>query len=136
MVKVLKNFEIEAIVNILANQESLLNSSTKNLDIEILWKIDSNFRKMISVAQNIQSMREKINLKYSDDEHSVSEMDEHTHELGRRIKKEFINEYQEEMNKFLNIENELEISTVSIEDLKACCISGKDFQSIKFMIEN
>lgn len=132
----LKNFEIEFVVNMLSNQDSLLNSGSpdKKIPISVLWAIDENFRKLIAISQKINEMKQKIQIKYSSDKYS-EDMYEDGNLVGRNIKKEYLHDFQKDMDDLMMIDNDIEISTIPYALIKNFATNGKDFQSIKFMIE-
>lgn len=132
----IKNYEIESLINILSDQNSLLNSDDKELPIHILWVIDENFKKLNDIMQKIISMKQKVQSKFSDDDHSYPVYDDNGNENGRNIKDEYIDEWRKQISELLNIENEIEISTIPLSSINKLSISGRDYQSIKFMIEN
>lgn len=135
MKKTFKNFEIEAIVNMLAGSNGLLNSD-KEMDVTFLWNLDKNFRTLNNLATQIGELKEKLQRKYSNDEMSDKSTDDDGNEV-RIVKSEYINKFQQEMQDLLMIENEVEIATVPFESLKKLgTLSGKELNSVRFMIED
>lgn len=128
----LKNFEIREILNTLSKPNSLVNSSEK-MPIKILWVIDGNLRKLSEIAKRIDEKQEQINQNYSTDEKSEPAIFENG-EMGRKIKIEFLQEYQNEVNELMNIENEIDIETLSIDIFNNIELSPAEFNSIRFML--
>lgn len=133
----LKNYEIVNIVNALSETDSLLNSKepSKRLGSFLLWDIDNNFSSLLTLAKKINEFRVNIDKIYSDNEHSYTDTDENGNSI-HRVKDEFIDEYKNEVETFMNKENEVSINMISINDLNGYDLIPSDFQSIKFMINN
>lgn len=129
----LTNFEVKAIVNLLQRKDSIINSD-KSYPISLLWIIDDNLRKLHDILVKAENMAKKIAKKYSDDEHSFEKVNEHG-ETARMIKPEFREAYNNDFIELNSITNEISISTIPYEDIEKFEITGKDFQSIRFMIE-
>lgn len=129
----LTNFEVKAIVNLLQRKDSIINSD-KSYPISLLWIIDDNLRKLYDILVKAEDMAKKISKKYSDDEHSFKKVDENG-ETARMIKPEFREAYNNDFIELNSITNEISISTIPYEDIEKYEITGKDFQSIRFMIE-
>lgn len=127
----LNNSEIQAIVRNLSDQNSLLNSNdqTKKVAFSILWRLDGNFRKLSDISSRVDDEINKINSKYLDDKYSYDD------EGGRRVKPEYLNDYNSSISEVLSTENEIEISTVTFSELDKYDLVPSDFQSIRFMIE-
>lgn len=129
----LKNFEIREIINALTGQNSLIYS-TEKMPIKILWVIDGNLTKLKEIAQRIDQKQEEINQSYNTEEKSENFTFENGEE-GRRVKEEFLQEYREEINELMMIENEVNIETLSIDDFNNISLSPAEFGSIRFMLE-
>lgn len=128
----LKNFEIREIINNLAGQNSLIYS-TEKMPIKILWVIDGNLTKLKEIAERIDQKQEEINQSYNTEEKSENFTFENGEE-GRRVKEEFLQEYREEINELMMIENEVDIETLSIDDFNNISLSPAEFGSIRFML--
>ena len=128
----LKNFEIQDIINTLSGENSLINSSQK-MPIKILWKIDGNLRKLKEFAIRIDEKQTEINQTYSTDEKSENLTLDNGEEV-RKVKEEFLQEYQTEINDLMNIENDVDIETLSINDFNNIELSPTEFGSIRFML--
>ena len=129
----LKNFEIREIISNLAGQNSLIYS-TEKMPIKILWVIDGNLTKLKEIAERIDQKQEEINQSYNTEEKSEDFTFENGEE-GRRVKEEFLQEYREEINELMMIENEVNIETLSIDDFNNISLSPAEFGSIRFMLE-
>ena len=129
----LKNFEIREIINNLAGQNSLIYS-TEKMPIKILWVIDGNLTKLKEIVERIDQKQEEINQSYNTEEKSENFTFENGEE-GRRVKEEFLQEYREEINELMMIENEVNIETLSIDDFNNISLSPAEFGSIRFMLE-
>ena len=129
----LTNYEIRAIVGLLQRNDGILNSDN-SYPLPILWVIDENRRKLYDIAVRIDEADKKIRDKYSDDEHSF-EITLDNGNTDRQVKDEYLKDFQKELTELNNITNEISISTINYNDLVNYEISGKDLQSIKFMIE-
>lgn len=133
----MKNFEIKNIVEVLASKDSILNFDDKDrkISFNILWNIDTNFRILFDIAKRVNGTLEKIENKYSDNEHSTAIINENGDEIGRNVKDEYINSINMERYELMNVDNEISISTISLSELSNYNLTGKEFQSIRFMIE-
>jgi hypothetical protein len=129
----LTNYEIRAILGLLQRQDGILNSD-KPYPLSILWVIDENRHKLYDIAVRIDEADKKIRDKYSDDEHSF-EITLENGNTDRQVKDEYIKDFQKELTELNNITNEISVSTINYNDLVNYEISGKDLQSVKFMIE-
>ena len=78
-------------------------------------------------------MVEDIQNQFSSDEFSEPAI-ENGKEIGRRIKMEYEKDFSEKIDALMIIENEIDINMVNINSINNLSLSGKDFQSIKFMI--
>ncbi len=132
----LRNFEIEGIVKVLDNSESLLNTSdpTKKLPISVLWTMDENMTKLREIASRINKKREEIQGEYADDEHSFTETQEDG-SMVRKVKEEYLKEFIEKMNELMSIENEINIKPIMIETIADCSLVPSDYRSIRFMLD-
>ena len=129
----IKNYEIKKIVTDLSSKESFMNTNSNELPISLLWDISNNFDKLLSLSEKIDKMVEDIQNQFSSDEFSEPAI-ENGKEIGRRIKMEYENDFSEKIDALMKIENEIDINMVNINSINNLSLSGKDFQSIKFMI--
>ena len=132
----LKNIEIETIVNSLDSSTSIRNSSdpAKKLPIKLLWKIEKNYKTLRSLVDQLHAMRDTIVSKYSTDEKSVEETLE-SGETIRKVKPEFLDEWRTELEELAQVENDVEIDTISITEIENLDMVPGDFATIKFMVE-
>ena len=129
----IKNYEIKKIVTDLSSKESFMNTNSNELPISLLWDISNNFDKLLSLSEKIDKMVEDIQNQFSSDEFSEPAI-ENGKEIGRRIKMEYEKDFSEKIDALMKIENEIDINMVNINSINNLSLSGKDFQSIKFMI--
>lgn len=130
------NYEIDAIVRNLDSPDSILSTDDpeKRLPISALWIMETNLDKMRDIARKIAKEREKIEMPFSDDEHS--EVFEENGQTVRRIKSQYMEDFQKQMAELLDIQNEIEISLVDVNVLERFSVTPRDFRSIKFMLIN
>lgn len=135
----LTNNEINAIVRLLSDKDSLLNSSDPNrrFPITVLWNIETNFKKLSELNQRSAEAEQKIREKYFDEEHTEQVLDDNENSTGQvAIKLEYRMEYIEQMNELASIENEVQIVTIPFESLEKYELNGSELQSIRFMIDD
>ena len=130
----LTNYEIKNIADSLMKPDSLLYSSEK-LPIKILWVIDGNLQKLNDIKKRIDDKQEEINQEYNNDEKSELTTFENG-ELGRKVKPEFLKEYQDQINELMLIKNDVDIETLSIDVFENILLSPSEFGSIRFMLED
>lgn len=133
----IKNWEVRSILELLNDKESLLNSDSpdKRLPLKIMWILDENYRKLIDISNKISEMEQKIWKRYFDEGKLNSEKDENGNEK-LLPKDEYKQSLSSEINELMLIDNELSIATVPLSEFEKYELSGKDFQSIRFMIES
>ena len=126
----LKNHEILEIVKTLSSDGSLMKSTTKKIDFDILWDIDKNLKELQKIVDSFNEMKKSIDDKYSDDKHSVQD------DKGRNVLPEFRNEYLSSVNQLLMADNEINICTIDVDRLKNSSegLTPSDFSAIKFML--
>ena len=71
---------------------------------------------------------------YSNDEKSVEEILE-SGEVVRKVKSEYLEDWQNELKELGLVENDVEIDTISITEIENPDMVPGDFASIKFMVE-
>ncbi len=126
----LKNHEVIEIVKTLSSDDSLMKSTTKKIDFDILWDIDKNLKELQKIVDSFNDMKKSIDDKYSDDKHSVQD------DKGRNVLPEFRNEYLSSVNQLLMADNEINICTIDVDRLKNSSegLTPSDFSAIKFML--
>lgn len=126
----LKNHEVIEIVKTLNSNDSLMKSTTKKIDFDILWDIDKNLKELQKIADSFNEMKKSIDTKYSDDEHSVQEGND------RNVLPEYRQEYLTSINQLLLANNEINITTIDVDELKESSegLTPSDFSAIKFML--
>ena len=133
----IKNWEVRGILNLLNDKDSLLNSDSpdKRLPIKVMWILDENYRKLCDIANKIGEMEQKIWKRYYDEGKVDSIKDENGNEK-LLVKDEYVQSINNETKELMNIENELSITTIPLSEFNEYKLNGRDFQSIRFMIEN
>lgn len=132
----LRNYEIEGILKILNNPNSILytDAPEKKLPVSVLWCMDENTEKLRNIETRINKKRDEIEQDYVDDEHSYIDTDENGI-TSRRVKPEFAKEFGNRMTELMNIENEVEIKPIMIETLSEYSMIPSDYRSIRFMLD-
>ena len=134
---ILKNYEVQNIVNLLSAQDSIINNCSDNkMPILLLWNIDKNFEKLNKINKNILEMRKNIEQGYMDDKYSYDNFDENGNLIGRQIKQEYIPEFAQKINELMSLDNEIDIATIPLSKLDDFSVDGVTLQSIKFMIDD
>ena len=108
----------------------------KNLPIKLGFAINKNMSAMETVAQAYDSERSKILAKYAEkDENGQYKTDGEEYVLTDK------ESYAKEITELLEIENEIQVHTVSVDDLERCdsdkfdSLSPNDLSVLEFMIE-
>lgn len=132
----LYNYEINGIVEALADPKSIMNTSDpeKKLPIEILWKMDENLEKLQSIDSRIRKKRGEIEQSYADDEHSYMDTLESGQSV-RKIKEEYLREFNAKIMELMQIQNEVEISPIDLNTLQGYSLVPRDYRSIRFMLD-
>ena len=130
------NYEIDSIVKNLDSPDSILSTDDpeRRLPISALWVMETNLDKMRDIARKIAKERERIEIPFSDDEHSS--LVEEEGQTVRKIKDEYVEDFQKQITELLNIQNEIEIGLVDVNILERFSVTPRDFRSIKFMLTN
>lgn len=131
MTKTFKNLEIVNIINKLNDSDSLINSKNpdKKLSVAVLWKINGNLKALNTIYDRISEEEQKINAEYFNSKKSDTNADGQL-----EIKPQFREQFFKDKNDLMNIENEVEISMISLDELSAFNFIPADFLSIEFMI--
>lgn len=135
----LTNGEINTIVKLLSDNQSIINSNDPNrrFSISILWNIETNFKKLLEINSRFEENREKIRSEYFTEERAESILDKNGNPTERvKIKAEFEQDFLKEMYELVNISNEVEIATIPFESLEKYELNGSELQSIRFMIND
>lgn len=132
----LRNFEVEGILNVLEQKDSILytNDPSKKLPITILWDMDENVEKLRSISTRIKKKREEIEREYADDEHSFNETAEDG-TVVRKVSDKYLVEFGKKISELMTIENEIDIKTIDVEVLENYDFIPSDYRSIRFMLE-
>lgn len=133
------NSEINKIVQLLNDKDSLLNSNDPNrrFPVALLWNIETNFKKFSEINQRSAEAEQKIRSTYFDEKHTDPELDADGNPTGQiKIKPEYQMNYIKELNELAMVENELSIVTIPFKKIEEYELNGSELQSIKFMIDD
>lgn len=136
------NYEIETIIrNFLAEKNRILKAQENNeqiqslkLPIAVAWKRRLNLNKLAKAKEVIDEAIQECQKKYATDEYSQAIKDENGQDI-RRIKNQYILEYQKDYNDIMNQETDVDIKKVKIEDLGDLILTDEELDSLAFMIE-
>jgi len=136
MTKKFTNIEVEEIISKLDAPDSICNTKdpSKKLSIKLLWKIETNRKRLATISEQMHTMRDSIIASYSTDEKSVEETLE-SGEVIRKVKSEYLEDWQNELKELGLVENDVEIDTISITEIENLDMVPGDFATIKFMVE-
>lgn len=104
----------------------------KEISLELAWNLEENQEKFKAIVEKFD--RYRISIIQELQEHNVFEVTEDNKTI---IKEECLKEFQkanEEIEKLLTIENEIEISTYEKDKGLPKEMSVKDIRAIKFML--
>lgn len=125
-----KKFLTKNVLQIYSDLESFINKDI-DLPIQFAWDLEDNAEKLKSIVEKFYRHRDKIMQPLLD-----KNIFEEINNNQIKVKKPYIKDFEkanEEINKYMETENELEIKTVSKNDIPKS-ISVKDLRAIKFMI--
>lgn len=134
----LKNIEIENIVEYSRLETSVIQDATYKFTISFAWSLRKNLVKLYKLYEDYAQMHNEIVEFYNDDEHSVVDKDGQ-----RKVKKEFLQEYNNKISELLFAENEVDMSIVKLskvvpgglDGLDHSAIAVKDLDILSFMID-
>ena len=119
------NLEIMAITN-----EYKKGTSFK-LPAAIAWKRRVNMDKMFKARALIEEALTEVRMPYLSDDKSTP-----TEDGGRQILPEFVAEYSKAQNDILSQKTDVDIKTISIDDLGDVELSDADMDTLAFMIKD
>lgn len=125
-----KKFLTKNVLQIYSDLESFINKDI-DLPIQFAWDLEDNAEKLKLIVEKFYRHRDKIMQPLLD-----KNIFEEINNNQIKVKKPYIKDFEkanEEINKYMETENELEIKTVSKNDIPKS-ISVKDLRAIKFMI--
>lgn len=118
-----KELMVAECVNVSAWYKNVRENSTKlnGLSVKTLWSLKKNMKKIDEISNNFtefrNSLEDKLKADYFNDEKSEPSkfLNENGQEVeGLKVKDEYLNEYQEELNSLNNQINDLLISKEEI----------------------
>ena len=132
MIKKIDNLQLEAIVNGLQKKDSIINNTEREYPLSFLWKLNKNLTKLEDNYNVLLSLTDKIKKKYANEKYA----EKVDGEDNWQVKSEFLSDFQEEMNKCYEIEEEYDIDSIKIDEIKEYKMTLPEFNSISFMIED
>lgn len=131
MIKKIDNLQLEEIVNGLQKKDSIINNTEREYPLSFLWKLNKNLTKLEDNYNVLLSLTDKIKKKYANEKYA-----EQVDGDNWQVKSEFLSDFQEEMNKCYEIEEEYDIDSIKIDEIKEYKMTLPEFNSISFMIED
>ena len=132
MIKKIDNLQLEAIVNGLQKKDSIINNTEREYPLSFLWKLNKNLTKLEDNYNVLLSLTDKIKKKYANEKYA----EKVDGEDNWQVKSEFLSDFQDEMNKCYEIEEEYDIDSIKIDEIKEYKMTLPEFNSISFMIED
>ena len=132
MIKKIDNLQLEAIVNENKKKDSIINNTEREYPLSFLWKLNKNLTKLEDNYNVLLSLTDKIKKKYANEKYA----EKVDGEDSWQVKSEFLSDFQEEMNKCYEIEEEYDIDSIKIDEIKEYKMTLPEFNSISFMIED
>ena len=131
MIKKIDNLQLEVIVKGLQKEDSIINNTEREYPLSFLWKLTKNLTKLEDNYNVLLSLTDKIKNKYANEKYS-----ERVDGDSWQVKPEFLSDFQDEMNKCYEIEEEYDIDSIKIDEMKEYKMTLPEFNSISFMIED
>ena len=131
MIKKINNLQLETIVKGLQKEDSIINNTEREYPLSFLWKLNKNLTKLEDNYNVLLSLTDKIKKKYANEKYA-----EQVDGDSWQVKQEFLSDFQEEMNKCYEIEEEYDIDSIKIDEIKEYKMTLPEFNSISFMIED
>ena len=134
MKKELMNIEIDNIIAYMNKKDSIIRNPEAKLSIEFAWKLRKNLKRLSSIYDTFVQARNEIINYYSSDEYST--------DIGdgkRKVKDEYLNEYNKKISELCLQKNEVTIDMAKIEDVMPGSNQGLTFEELNilsFMIED
>ena len=107
------------------------------LPIKMMWGLKEDISRLDEIRQRYNEFDKEINDRYMSDEFSFDdvETDENGNEnTVRRVKDEYLDQFNSEKRELLFTENEIEINVCDIEDFGDVEISIQDLNMLNFFI--
>ena len=115
----------------LQKEDSIINNTEREYPLSFLWKLNKNLTKLEDNYNVLLSLTDKIKNKYANEKYS-----ERVDGDSWQVKPEFLSDFQDEMNKCYEIEEEYDIDSIKIDEIKEYKMTLPEFNSISFMIED
>ena len=131
MIKKIDNLQLETIVKGLQKEDSIINNTEREYPLSFLWKLNKNLTKLEDNYNVLLSLTDKIKKKYANEKYA-----EQVDGDNWQVKPEFLSDFQDEMNKCYEIEEEYNIDSIKIDEIKEYKMTLPEFNSISFMIED
>ena len=131
MMKKIDNLQLEVIVKGLQKEDSIINNTEREYPLSFLWKLNKNLTKLEDNYNVLLSLTDKIKKKYANEKYA-----EQVDGDSWQVKQEFLSDFQDEMNKCYEIEEEYDIDSIKIDEIKEYKMTLPEFNSISFMIED
>ena len=131
MIKKINNLQLETIVKGLQKEDSIINNTEREYPLSFLWKLNKNLTKLEDNYNVLLSLTDKIKKKYANEKYA-----EQVDGDNWQVKQEFLSDFQDEMNKCYEIEEEYDIDSIKIDEIKEYKMTLPEFNSISFMIED
>ena len=132
MIKKIDNLQLEVIVKGLQKKDSIINNTEIKYPLSFLWKLNKNLTKLEDNYNVLLSLTDKIKKKYANEKYA----EKVDGEDNWQVKSEFLSDFQDEMNKCYEIEEEYDIDSIKIDEIKEYKMTLPEFNSISFMIED
>ena len=132
MIKKIDNLQLEVIVKGLQKKDSIINNTEREYPLSFLWKLNKNLTKLEDNYNVLLSLTDKIKKKYANEKYA----EKVDGEDNWQVKSEFLSDFQDEMNKCYEIEEEYDIDSIKIDEIKEYKMTLPEFNSISFMIED
>ena len=131
MIKKIDNLKLEKIVKGIQKEDSIINNTEREYPLSFLWKLNKNLTKLEDNYNVLLSLTDKIKKKYANEKYA-----EQVDGDSWQVKQEFLSDFQDEMNKCYEIEEEYDIDSIKIDEIKEYKMTLPEFNSISFMIED
>lgn len=134
----LTNGEIRKIVDLLASEDSLINThdTTRSFPMVILWRIQTNYNILKPIYDQYIEAENKIRGEYFTEEKTNPQIVNGEPSGQYELKPQYRQEFFVKLIELANIENEVRVDTISFESVESRELTGSELQSIRFMIDD
>lgn len=111
--------------------------TTVKLPMKLMWNLKDNISALIEIREKFNDFNKKIEEKYGDDTHSfdAEEIDDNGQtQKMRRVKDEYLEEFNKERNEIFTTENKIKIKVFDIEDFGDIEVGVQDMGMLSFFI--